>query len=396
MSRIVGPADYHGRGATGPVFSGGYLFRLVREAGVKGVLALISAAAAAFLPLIVLLWFNFFRFDTVPLTAISRNVQVKQEQTTDDAESEEPGETALLQIFCEVPNADGWRTLYAFDDPARNANEEIIPLFASHEAVYLRPRREMDLPFALLGLPPLSIWLPAGDYEILVVYRPCSDWNADRDATPMLPLAASRCDCTLEDGQRTVVRVPLPHHEEPLGIPLRDASGEQAASPERLAPFCRAIEQTTAVPTPGGVLLNLPEPTVRHQDEHRECTVHFDELAAVNREWTREQLAELRAWLPAEATATRNRLDELIRSLDWRAFFQGWYCYVAAGVSGLVLTRWGAISLLEPVNRRRALYESIRIAVAVFLLAAGAWFFWSLLTGAGGCRFGGALPKRPF
>ena len=72
--------------------------------------------------------------------------------------------------------------------------------------------------------------------------------------------------------------------------------------------------------------------------------MHIDELAAVNREWTREQLAELRAWLPAEATTARRRLDELIRSLDWRAFFQGWYCYAAAS----------------------------------------------------GCRFGGALPVRPF
>ncbi len=379
MSRIVQPSDFHHHGPARSTTPRGYLFGLVKSAGIKGVLALVGAAIAAFFPLVALLWFNTYRFETVPLAAIAQRVQVKPEQTTDDAEKEEPGETALLQIFCEVPAVDGWRTLYAFDDSVSRASDEIMPRFANHEAAYLRPRSDVDLPFGLLGLPPLSVWLPPGDYEILVVYRAGRDWEAGGDAPPLLPLAESRYDCTLEDRQRTVARVGLPHYESPPGIPLRDARPAEPVSSERLATFCQEIEQATAVPTPGGVLLNLAAPAIHHQEEHRDCTVHFDELVSTRREWTREQLAELRAWLPADATAARSRLDAMISSLDWRASFQGWFCYAAAGIAGLVFTRWGTIRLLDPSNRRPALRESIPVAIAVFLLAVAVWFVGSLV-----------------
>jgi hypothetical protein len=402
MSRAVGPG-WFGRSPSpwdrtpGP---GIRVADLVRQSGARGVAALVAAALVAFAPLAVLIWFTVLRLDAVEVAPGVRHVQVKPEQLQQAADDEKPGETALLQVICQVPTARGdWRDLYAFDDPLRRPSEEISPPYVRSERVYLRPAGKLQPAFALLGRPPLSAWLPAGDYEILVVHEPRREWEGARQSVAPYPFVSERVACALPAAQRTVVRVPLGHHDDTWGHPL-SLQGDEQASVQRpptldeIRPLLEAVERARAIPTPGGVLWTLPEPAVRHTKDHRGCTVDWGNPDAVSREWTRDQLATLFYWLSPEAAGARERLATLQTSLDWRSFFEGWYCYAAAGVAGLVFARWGTILLLSPRNSRQELVESLKLLGILFLVAALGWFVFSVLTDPVGCR-GGAIPMVP-
>jgi len=104
------------------------------------------------------------------------------------------------------------------------------------------------------------------------------------------------------------------------------------------------------------------------------------ELEALPREWTRDQLAALRNWLPADALSARTALSPLVDRLRWRESLQGWFCYVAAAVSGLVFTRWGAIAILEPWRRGKAWSESLGLLVKIALASVAGWILFNLLT----------------
>jgi len=190
--------------------------------------------------------------------------------------------------------------------------------------------------------------------------------------------------------------VPLPHYDWGGSSPIRLASHEQPTSEAELpaiewAVVQSACERATPIPTPAGYVLSLDEPVVHHGEGHHECTADLHELQPVPREWTRDQLAALRNWLPADATAVQARLSQLVNRLLWREFFEGWYCYAAAGIAGLVFTRWGAISLLEPWRRRQTWGEAVGQIVAIFLLAGCGWLLLQILTDSPG---GGPIPFR--
>jgi len=152
------------------------------------------------------------------------------------------------------------------------------------------------------------------------------------------------------------------------------------------------IQTLTMIPTPGGYLFSLGEPQVRHVEGHRQCTVDYTDLQSVPREWTRDQIATLRNWLPKSATPAREKLSELVGHLQWREMFQGWFCYAAAGVAGLVFTRWGALRILEPNRRGETFGDSVKNCVVIFMASALVWFMFQVLTSSHGCS--AALPFR--
>lgn len=124
----------------------------------------------------------------------------------------------------------------------------------------------------------------------------------------------------------------------------------------------------------------LAEPRLRHADRHHGCTVDFNDLQPVPHEWTRDQIATLRNWLPKDATTARARLSSLVDALQWREMLQGWFCYAAAGVAGLVFTRRGALRVLEPHRRGETFGDSVKRCIFIFLLSAFAWFVFQALT----------------
>ena len=161
---------------------------------------------------------------------------------------------------------------------------------------------------------------------------------------------------------------------------------------EELAPLLKACETVSAIPTPGGYLLALGEPSIQHSIEHRDCTVDMHNLSVVPREWTRDQLAALRNWLPEDAQPARAKLSQLVDRLVWREFLEGWFSYAAAGITGLVFTRWGAIALLEPWRRRDTWSESLALLVKIAVASAGLWLLFQILTDSSGCH--GPVPFR--
>ena len=202
------------------------------------------------------------------------------------------------------------------------------------------------VPFGLLGPPPVSVWLPAGDYQIVVVHE--APRNESRIDAPgrSFPLLSVFAECSLETRQKTVCRVPLPHYDNGnpdlvLGIGNPVESAERKPSPDELAPLLADCVIMIAIPTPAGFVLNLHEPSVQHHEGHRGCVQDFRDQFAVPREWTRDQIATLRNWLPHDAVQARGRLSARVDRLSWREFLEGWFCYVLAGVSGLVFTRRG-------------------------------------------------------
>lgn len=396
MSRIIGPGSSRNYDPTPhrpqPFFVG----EIMRQYGARGVVALAVAAVVAFLPLALLIWFNVVRLSSVVAAQCRGGVVVRPERWRQQQEEEdEPGDTALLQVTCEVPDIGGWRELLRDDDPVNRGGPVGNSIYVRQERVYLRKAGDFKLPYGLLGRPPVSAWLPEGDYELLVVYEPRRPDSWRGDSASCLPLAAAFDACSLPAKERTVRRIQLPHYDWGATEPIRfeQPSGEtHAPTVTDLQPLLESIESAAAWPTPGGYVLSVAEPHVHHTDDHRQCTASLAAPHTVPREWTHDQLAALRWWLPPEATAARGRLDSLISGLGWREFFEGWYCYAAAGVAGLVFTRWGALAILEPYRRGDRFWESLKLCASIFALAAGAWLLLHVLFDGSGCR--GPVPFR--
>lgn len=386
----------------------GDFVHVVRNYGLKGLAVLLFAALLAFAPLGVLYWFCELRFASPLPMQNGRPVVVRPGQTLEDQEQEEAGETALLQVICETTSFSETRPLLTDHDPRRSRDFLHDSQFVNRERVYVR-RTDLlpdeaaavvsvvapnfKIPFALLGPPPVSVWLPAGEYEILVIHEaPAGEENTDRRRRHF-PYVSVTAECSLENKQKTVCRVPLPHYGFGQSFEPPSASDANTEQHDELTPLLTAWEQALAVPTPNGYLLALPEPTIQHAAEHRGCTIDFTQLTAEPREWTREQLAHVRNWLPAEATAAKAKLSQLVDALGWRDFFAGWYCYAIAGITGLVFTRWGALAILEPWRRGESFFDNLGLLSKIFCAAIAVWFLFLVLTDSSGCS--GPLRFRP-
>jgi hypothetical protein len=384
MGRIVGPdcSRYDGGGArrtsgSVPALLRSYA-RIVGEYGLRGITALVIAAVLAFVPAGLLTYFNVARFAPVVQLQPGQHFVVKPARHHDDQERDEPGATGVLQVTCDAPWVGDPRPLLADDDPYREQAGFSNTPSGRHDQVYVRPVTEVDLPFGLLGSPPVSAWLPTGEYEVLVVYEaPTSESRIDA-VPPGFPFLAVRERITLEKFQKTRCNVYLPHHPSGTFEALLtcDSSGTGAArepTADELRPIYAACAEATAVPTLGGYLMTLPQPFVVHTEGHTECREDYAHLVPLTREWTREQLATLRHWIPEQAGDARARLSKLIDRLAWREFLQGWYCYAAAGLAGLIFTNWGATAMLEPWRRRQSLGEYVGLCIVIFLLSAAVW-----------------------
>lgn len=401
MARIVTPGSLQ-PGNSGPRRSRPFFAtELIQQHGVRAVFAILVAALFAFSPLAVLYWFNSLWLQSVITTTIGQPVVVKPGQKHDEQEREEPGETALLEVRCDVPSFNDWQELLEYGDPA-NANQPgFESRYVRHELVYVRRAGSSAVPFALLGSPPVSVWLPEGDYQILVVHEAPRNDTRIWVPGPSYPLLSVFSECSLESRKTTVCRVPLPHYEtgDPnVLLQIGNAVEPTAREPslEELAPLISECETLNAIPTPGGYILNLPEPLIHHQDGHRGCAQDFDEQQTVRREWTRDQIATLRNWLPRDAVQAKARLSVLIDRLQWREFLQGWFCYAAAGISGLVFTKWGAIEMVDPWRHGRTRSDSLRLIIRIFLFSVAAWFVLKILTTSSFKTLWTTKPTRQF
>jgi hypothetical protein len=349
---------------------------------VRAVLAMAVAAAFAFAPLAALSWFAALSQHSAFSISPGQRVVVKPGERTNEPQQTEPGETGLLEVRCDIPSIDGWEELGT--DGSQTSQQRFM---AREERVYVRRAGSSAIPWMLLGAPPVRVWLPAGDYDILAVYRaPTGEARIDASGR-VYPLLSAFASCSLESTRTTICRVPLPHYEwgNPdvrLNVGDEIESSERAPTRDELAALLDSCEKTAAIPTPAGYVLNIAEPGVHHRDGHRECVQDFHDLESSPREWTRGQILTLRNWLPDDAVRAKARLSALADRLEWREFLQGWFCYLAAGISGLVFTRWGAIALLEPWRRRDAWYESIGLFFRLALVAMAGWLLlqiaWSL------------------
>lgn len=128
MSRLFQP-NHHSPNRRYSPTPGTNALSLVRERGVYGMVVAVTAMALGLSPTLFLLWWNWFRLTPVPITAASAHVrvQVKSGQLTKDAEKEEPGETALLHVTCEVGRPGRWRDLLQFEDDARRQPDDFSP-----------------------------------------------------------------------------------------------------------------------------------------------------------------------------------------------------------------------------------------------------------------------------
>jgi hypothetical protein len=395
MGQIIGPgssrnSDYSPRNRRS-LFGAS----IIRQYGFRGVVALVVAAMLAFAPLALLLWFNLARLTSVVVSQHGQAVVIKPARHEQEKDDDEPGETALLQVTCEIPTIDGWRELLCDDDPARRNTNFSDSSYVRTERVYLRKAGDRNVPFGLLGKPPVSVWLPAGDYELAVVHdAPRSEQRIDARSYGF-PLVTVLDSCSLPAKKKTVRRIRLPHYDwgDAAPIPPAGQSGDaRLPTADELQPLADAIARLTPIPTPGGYLLALAEPLVLHSEDHRHCTADFKALEVVPREWNRDQIATLRNWLPDGSSPARDKLSKLIDALSWREMFEGWFCYALAGVAGLVFTRWGALVILEP-NRRRATFgKSLKRCVVVFLVCGLAWFLLQFYLDGG---FRGYLPLHP-
>jgi len=395
MGQVIRPGSTSSYGGFSRARQPFFVVTILREHGFKGVIALLVAAVFAFVPLFALVWFNVARLTSVVAAQCSQPVVVKPGRFERDQENDEPGDTALLQVTCEVPCVDGWRELLCWDDPSRQATGLSDWHHARNECVYLRKAGDLNLPFGLLGRPPVSVWLPARDYEIAVVHEtPKSESRIDAPSTSF-PFITVFDSCSLSAREKTVRRIQLPHYDwggaEPI-MPVGHSTIYRPATDDDLRLLLDQIQTLTTLPTPGGYVFSLGEPQVHHVEGHRQCTVDYTDLQAVPREWTRDQLATLRNWLPKSAMPAREKLSSLVDTLQYREMFQGWFCYAAAGIAGLVFTRWGALRILEPNRRGETFGESVKRCVVIFLVSALAWFVFQVLTNShvavGRCRFG--------
>jgi hypothetical protein len=385
MSHLVSPGAYHS--TSGGVYRPRtyFLVEIFQRYGVKAAFALACAALFAFAPLTFLYWFNEFRCQPVSIVNVGRPVVVKPGRFQEDQNHDEPGESALLKVICQVPGIDGYRDLLCDNDPVRRGLQVSDSKYVRRELVYLRRAGNPQIPFGLLGKPPVSVWVPAGDYEILVVYEaPRAEYLREGQAKSY-PLVTAIENCSLESQRQMVCRVPLPHYNwggsEPLEWVAEDGSVDaHALTATELNPLLQSYTDAMPIPTPGGYLLSLAEPSVLHSNEHQKCGVNLHDVQVISREWTRDQLATLRNWLPADAVPARARLSALVDCLQWREFLEGWFCYALAGVSGLVFTRWGTLTLLDPWRRRNAMSRTPVILMGIAVISATLWFLHQCLS----------------
>jgi hypothetical protein len=241
------------------------------------------------------------------------------------------------------------------------------------------------------------VWVPAGDYEILVIHE-CPDGVMDVTGRRYsYPWVSAIKGCSLEAHQTTRCQVPLPHYDWGGAAEIElvtdpDSKSSKHLTAEELAPLLQACEEVSAVPTPGGYLLALGEPSIQHTGEHRGCAADMRRLEVLPREWTRDQLAALRNWLPESARPARDRLSRLVDRLLWREFLAGWYCYAAAAITGVIFTRGGTIALVQPWRRRDAWSESVKQWFAIAIASVAVWLFFEILTDSSGCH--GPVPFR--
>lgn len=350
----------------------GFKSQLWEQYRWRVVVPLVVAALVAFVPLALLVWWNSWRLQTPLAAQIHGPVLVKQGQFEQQQDEEEPGATGLLQINCVAKSFGDRRKLLADDDPLRKNLDSFDPYYVRREEVYLRKAGHEQLPFALLGKPPVSVWLPAGEYDVAVVHAaPARDMS-----TGMVPLSFPLVtvveSCKIEDRQKHRQDIELVHYDGGNCPPIHTHK-------DGLPSYLADLTSLVAIPTPNGYSISLPEPRVSHVEGHRDCAADFAELRTIPREWTRDQLATLRNWLPAESKPARERLSSLIDALQWREFFGGWYCYAIAGMTGLVFTRWGALAILEPWRRRQSFVETLKLWVKIFLIAAFGCFMLNVL-----------------
>ncbi len=366
-----------------------FLVDIFHRYGAKAAFALVIAASVAFAPLMTLYWFNELSSQSVVTLELGQSVVVKPGRYEQDQSRDEPGETALLQVVCEVPTSDGWRYLLCDDDPVRRGVQSSDSNFVRKELVYLRRAGNSQLPFGLLGKPPVSAWLPAGDYEVLVIHdAPQADFSVS-GRPRAYPLISAVAYPSLESRVKTVCRIPLPHYNwggsEP--VQLMGAAGpveDGALKVEDLGALLPGYEAAVPIPTPAGFLLSLPEPTIQHADEHRDCVADLRELQTVPREWSRNQLAAVRNWLPDDAVQARANLTQLVDRLQWFEFLEGWFCYACAAVAGLIFTKWGTLTLLDPWRRRNAWSKSPSVLVKIAVVSVVIWFAYQYLTNPSG------------
>lgn len=376
MGQVIGPGTsssatpHHARGAFFPV-------QLIRQYGFRAVLAMLVAAGVAFIPLAILIWFNVFRLTSVIATQCGQPVVVKPGRFEQQQSDDEPGETGLLQITCEVPTLDGWRELLCDEDPALRSAGPSNSIYVRDERVYLRRAGNPNVPFGLLGRPPVSAWLPAGDYEIAVIHEAPSDRSLIDSPQTGFPFVTMFDSCEVADRQKTVRRIQLPHYSRGQGTPLsvvgQDSETRIPPAPD-LQLLKRSIVDAMTIPSLGGYIIVMGEPHVDHSEDHARCVVDFDSLQSVPREWTRNQLATLRNWLPPEEAQARAKLSPLVSALVRREMFEGWFFYTAAGVAGLVFTKWGAITTLEPYRRRDRFFGLAKLCLVIFLISAVGWW----------------------
>lgn len=388
MAHIISPGSAYSHSSADHRPRPFFLVDIFQRYGPKAAFALVVAAAVAFAPLMTLYWFNELRCQSVVTLEVGQNVVVKPGRYEEDQDRDEPGETALLQVVCEVPTSDGYRRLLVDDDLVRRDVQTSDSNFVRKELVYLRRAGNSQLPFGLLGKPPVSAWLPAGDYEVLVIHEaPQADFSVS--ARPRAyPLVSAVAYPSLEARVKTVCRIPLPHYNwggsEP--VKLMGAAGpvqDGALKTEDLASLIPAYEDATPIPTPSGFLLSLPEPTIQHADEHRDCVADLRELQTVPREWSRNQLAAVRNWLPDDAIQARAKLSQLVDRLQWFEFLEGWFCYACAAGAGLVFTKWGTLTLLDPWRRRNAWSKSPAVLLKIAIVSVVIWFLYQYLTNPG-------------
>lgn len=376
MGQVIGPgssssaASPQARGAFFPV-------QLIRQYGFRAVLAMLVAASVAFVPLAILIWFNVFRLTSVIATQCGQPVVVKPGRFEQEQSEDEPGETGLLQITCEVPTLDGWRELLCDEDPALRAAGLSNSIYVRDERVYLRKAGHPNVPFGLLGRPPVSAWVPAGDYEIAVVHEAPRDRSLINSPQTGFPFVTMFDSCEVADRQKTVRRIQLPHYSGGQGSPLSVAGqdGETSTPPAPdLQLLKHSIFDAITIPSLGGYIIVMGEPHVAHSADHATCTVDFNSLQTVPREWTRNQLATLRNWLPPDETQARAKLSPLVSALVRREMFEGWFFYAVAGVTGLVFTRWGAMAILEPYRGRDRFLGPAKLCLVIFLISAVGWW----------------------
>jgi hypothetical protein len=355
-----------------------FVIDILRQYGFRGFVAMVLAAFIAFIPLALLIWFNVFRLTSVIASQVASPVVVRPGEFQSESQNNRPGKTALLQIAVEVPTTNGWEELLNDRDPAQKGRDPWGARFVRRERVYLRKSGGMQLPYGLLGRPPVSVWLPAGEYDLAVVHETPPNPNEFDSPVTGFPLVTVFDSCTVRSGEKTIRRIQLPHYGlgENTSIRVSGAVDDRGRQPSpNLKPLAQALRQLIPIPTPGGYLISFPEPTLYHSEEHRGCTVDFEDLQPVSREWTREQLAIVRNWLRKNQLPENEILWPLVQSLLRREMCEGWFLYTLAGFAGLILTKWGSLAILEPFHRRGLRGKTLKLCFWIFLLSAVGWWF---------------------